>query len=73
MRVCDEVLDRLDTFALPWRPDWTDVLERAGELDQRRRQPWARRRLILALAFLAAVLIPLIALGAANEWWLFGW
>ena len=63
----DDVLSRL-TSALPWKPDWADVLGRAGELDPRRRQPWARRRLILALSLLAAVLIPLVALAAANGW-----
>ena len=67
----DDVLAR-PTPALPWRPDWADALKRAGELDPRRRQPWARRRLIFTLALLAAVLIPLVALGAANAGRFFG-
>lgn len=62
----DGALNRL-TPALPWKPDWVNVLERAGELDQRRRQPWARRRRILAFAVFAAILI---TLAAANIWWL---
>ncbi|MGD0274246.1 MAG: hypothetical protein ABSB96_11020 [Gaiellaceae bacterium] len=67
----DDALNRL-TPALPWKPDWADALERAGELDPRRRQPWAKRRLILTLALLAAVLILLVALGAASAWRFFG-
>jgi hypothetical protein len=65
----DDILNRLAP-ALPWEPDWASVLRRAGELELRRPlQLRGKRRLILALAVLAAVLIPLIALGAANEWW----
>ena len=46
----------------------TDVMERA--LEGRRLGPHTSRRLILlSLAVLAAVLVPLAALGAANEWW----
>ena len=71
MIFAEDVLDQLAPGS-PWEPDWTDVLERAGELDPRRRQPWARRRRIFALAALAAVLIPLVALGAANAGRLFG-
>jgi hypothetical protein len=63
----DGVLNRLAP-ALPWKSDWADVLGRAGELDPRRRQPWARRRRILTFAVLAAILI---TLAAANIWWLF--
>jgi hypothetical protein len=67
----DDVLNRLAPV-LPWEPDWTNVIARAGE--HGRRQPprlRARRRLVVALAVLAAVLIPLIALGAVNQWWFF--
>lgn len=74
MTLDDDALDRLAPTP-SWRPDWVDVLGRAGELDQRQWQPWARRRRILELALLAAVLIPLIvllALAVANGWWLFG-
>lgn len=63
----DKVLSRLAP-KLPWGPDWADVLGLAGELDQRRRQPWARRRLILALAVLAATLI---TFAAVSVWWFF--
>jgi hypothetical protein len=67
MRFNDEVLNRLAP-ALSWEPDWADVLGRAGEPERHRL--WGKRRLILILAvLLAAVLIPLIALGAENEWW----
>jgi hypothetical protein len=65
----DDVLDRLAT-ALPWEPDWADVLVRAGERGPRRLlQPRGRRRLVVALAALAVVLIPIVAVGAANDWW----
>jgi hypothetical protein len=68
----DEALNRLVPPTLAWKPDWANVLERAGELNRRQWQPRARRRLILALAALAVVLIPLIALAAENDWWFFG-
>jgi hypothetical protein len=32
---------------------------------------FTRRRLVFALAVLVCVLIPLVALGAANDWWFF--
>ena len=67
MRFDDEILDRLAP-TLGWRSDWVNVLECAGEIDQRRRQPWARRRRILALVGLTALLI---ALATAAGWWLF--
>ncbi len=44
-----------------------EALERAGERGSVR--PLTPRRLVLALAVLAAVLVPLGALGAANDWW----
>jgi hypothetical protein len=67
----DDVLNRLAP-ALPWEPDWANVLARAGERE-RHWPPWlrAKRRLIVALAALAAVLIPLVAVGAVNDWWFF--
>lgn len=66
MTFSDEALDRLAP-AHAWAPDWPDVLERAGE--QRSTRVVTRRRLILVVAVLAAVLLPLAALGAANDWW----
>ncbi len=46
----------------------TDVMERAvGERQVRSFAP--RRLVLLSLAVLAAVLVPLAALGAANDWW----
>ncbi len=62
----DEALDRLAP-ARAWVSDWPDVLERAGERHPVRRV--TKRRLVLALAVLAAVSVPLAALGAANDWW----
>jgi hypothetical protein len=65
----DDVLDRLAP-ALPWEPDWADVLGRAGRPDRSRwLRPQGKRRLVLALAALAVVLIPIVAVGAANDWW----
>lgn len=65
----DDALNRLAPV-LPWQPDWADVLGRAGVRERRRPlRLRGKRRLILILAVLAAVLIPLIALGAENEWW----
>jgi hypothetical protein len=64
-------LDRL-VPALPWRADWNDVLQRAGAGRSRRFVPLRvlrTRRFILAFVILAAVVIPLAALAAANEWW----
>lgn len=60
----DEVLDRLAP-ARTWVSDWPDVLERAGE----RRSLVTRGRLVMFFAVLAAVLVPLAALGAASDWW----
>ena len=66
--------------------DWQDVLRRANALAQAnlvlagprfRERRWptlrlpARRRLVVTVAVLAAVLIPLVALGAVNNWWFF--
>ncbi|MGD0167822.1 MAG: hypothetical protein ABSC51_11155 [Gaiellaceae bacterium] len=68
----DEVLNRL-TPALSWEPDWADVLGRAGEPERHRlRRLCGKRRLILVFAILVAVLAPLIALSAENEWWFLG-
>ncbi len=66
----DDALDLLAP-ASPWKPDWDDALERAGELDQRRRQPWAGRRRILALVASVMLVIPLIVLGAETARWYF--
>jgi len=66
----EDVLNRLAPPALPWEPDWANVLERAGALERPRPlRLRARRQLILAVALLAAVLVPLIALGAVHNWW----
>jgi hypothetical protein len=64
-------LDRLAP-ALEWVGDWDDVLRRARESHRagpRLIRALARRRLVLALAVLVCVLIPFVALGAANDWW----
>jgi hypothetical protein len=62
----DEVLDRLAP-ARTWVSDWPDVLERAGE--RRSARFVTRGRLVMFFAVLAAVLVPLAALGAAHDWW----
>jgi hypothetical protein len=70
MTFTNEPLDLLAP-AVDWAADWDDVLQRAGERRPRRRA-FIGRRLVLALAMLAAVLIPLAAFGAAGDWWFFG-
>ena len=52
---------------LSMRAEQIDVLERDGERWSIRLA--TRRRVVMALAVLAAVLVPLAALGAANDWW----
>jgi len=52
------------------QPDWTNVVARAEGVPSRRRFV-SRRRLVLALIVVAAVLIPLAALADANDWWFF--
>lgn len=73
MTFSNDPLDRLAP-ALPWEPDWSDVLDRAGERSPRRGGLGGlltKRRLVVALAVAAAVLVPLVALGAATDWWFF--
>jgi hypothetical protein len=62
----DDVLDRLAP-AHGWVADWSDVLERAGA--RRSARLVTKRRVVLALVLLAAVLVPLAALGGKNDWW----
>lgn len=62
----DDVLDRLAP-AHAWVSDWPDVLQRAGE--RRSARIVTKRRLVMVFAVLAAVLVPLTTLGAANDWW----
>jgi hypothetical protein len=62
----DEALDRLAPLH-GWVTDWPDVLERAGS--RRSARVLTKRRLVLALVVLAAVLVPLAAVGAADDWW----
>jgi hypothetical protein len=58
--------DPLDALvpALPWSPDWSDVLARARPPARR-----TQRRLVLALALVAAVAVPLVAYGSKSDWW----
>jgi hypothetical protein len=55
---------------------WIDVLQRAASFDSRAHRAGirmlSRRRLVLVVAAVVAVLIPLGALGAANDWWFLG-
>ena len=62
----DELLDQLAP-AHGWVPDWPDVLQRAGAEPSISRV--TRRRMVIALVVLAAVLVPLAALAATNNWW----
>jgi hypothetical protein len=72
MKAGTDVLDQLAP-ALVWEGDWADVLERARErsVHPRRSRLPSKRRLLVLLALLAAVLVPLAALGAVNGWWFF--
>ena len=62
--------DPLDALvpAMPWSPDWSDVLARACPPARRNKQ----RRLVLALALVAAVAVPLVAYGSKSDWWFLG-
>jgi hypothetical protein len=54
---------------------WIDVLQRAATGSRVHRagsRMLSRRRLVLVVAAVVAVLIPLGALGAANDWWFLG-
>jgi hypothetical protein len=66
MMNADQVLNRLAP-ADGWVPDWPDVLQRAGQ--RRSARLVTKRRLVVLFAVLAAVLAPLAALGAADDWW----
>ena len=61
--------DLVPSFATE-QPDWTNVVARAEAVSPRRRFV-TRRRLVLALVVVAAVLIPLAALADAHDWWFF--
>jgi hypothetical protein len=66
--VIAETLDRLAPEH-PFAADWHDVLGRAGETARVERRP--RRRWLLAAALLLAILSPLTAVAATEEWWPF--
>ncbi len=72
MTFTDDALDRLAP-TLPWHADWSDVVWRAGELRAGREVPKrpGKRRLIAAVIVLFAVLAPLVAFAATNDWWFF--
>jgi hypothetical protein len=71
MRSQEQVLDRLAPMH-DWEPDWSDVLERARKRDERRLTRIPKRgKLALVLAAVVVVLVPLAALAATNDWWLF--
>lgn len=71
-RFSTDPLDRLAP-ALPWEPNWPDVLHRA---DTGTRAPdraaGKKRRLLLAFAVVGVVAVPLVAYGAASDWWFLG-
>lgn len=52
-----------------WASNWDDVLARAEIRPVRQR--WISRRLIVAFALLAAILVPLTATAASRGWWFF--
>ena len=66
MALGDELLDKLAPAA-GWVPDWPDVLRRAGTGPSGSRV--TARRMAIVLVVLAAVLVPLAALAATNDWW----
>ena len=68
MTTPEAVLEQLVSDAT-WRPDWQDVLSRAGV--PKRRRLLTRKRLLVAFAIAAAVIVPLAAVAAANDWWFF--
>lgn len=63
-------LDQLVTDAL-WKPDWQGVLARAGEPTRQSGRPHrlTKKRVLIALAVLAAVLVPIAAVAADSNWW----
>ena len=69
MNATRDSLDRLAP-AHPWEPRWDDVLARAGKKTTRR-EILTPRRLVVAVALATAVLVPLTAVGATNDWWFF--
>ena len=66
MALGDELLDKLAP-AQGWVPDWPDVLQRAGAGPSGARV--TRRRIVIVSVVFAAVLVPLAALAATNDWW----
>ncbi len=68
MSPLDSVLEQLAPAA-GWSSDWQEVLGRAGVTAVPRRR--APRRLVLAFAIVAAILVPLAAVAASRGWWFF--
>jgi hypothetical protein len=60
----DEALNALAP-ADTWRANWDDVVARASD------RRVSRRLLVLAAALAVAVVVPLVALSAINDWWFF--
>jgi hypothetical protein len=76
MTFSNDPLDRL-VAAHPWLDDWDDVLRRTGKpaadgVLRAAIRVFGRRRVVLALVAAVAVLVPLGAFGAANDWWFLG-
>lgn len=62
-------LDQLVANA-QWEPDWEGVLARVGAPPRRLRSAhMTRRRVLIALVILTAVLVPLAAIAADSDWW----
>jgi len=71
MTLDEDALNRLSPNAT-WEPDWTDALNRA-DVHERRRPLRLRgkRHLVVAIAVVAAVLTPVIAMGVVENDWAF--
>lgn len=78
MTQLDSILEQLVQDG-SWRPEWQEVVARAGVARggrvfrgvARRGRVFRKKRLIVALAVAAAVLIPLTAVASVNDWWFF--
>lgn len=53
-----------------WQPNWQGVLDKAGEATRpARAYRVTKKRVLIALVILTAVLVPLAAIAADSDWW----